>query len=374
MENIISLPQIDELNIAALSRLFSNTTNSYKYLFFLSLLDILKSQHFENTFIKLQDLMVRMLVKAWYPHTYFKLSFGKQDKIAENLKSFNLPFAYSNGISPSLNEGKLIQQINSYKIDNSLMKYVPYRLMTPFFDDELRKVKKDNDKNSLIIKLCNNHFYTKKPIYKFIVVDMADAIVVHPQWIVYLRIHFSIVKAWVSWEWLKYMQKCNPNVPAVVNKLYMPQKRESLKEQTQYWKVVLAQQQVSCIYSKKILEKEAFSLDHYLPWSFLVHDQLWNLIPTFHEVNSSKSDNLPSEQYFQQFVDLQHLGLTLSCSLMAKNDWIKYVECFFSDLKVSDEQALLQKDKLKSAYETTLLPLLSLAITQGFSPEWSYTL
>lgn len=373
MENII-LPQIDELNIAALSRLFSNTTNSYKYLFFLSLLDILKSQHFENTPIKLQDLMVRMLVKAWYPHTYFKLSFGKQDKIAESLKSFNLPFAYSNSISPSLNEDKLIQQINSYKIDNSLMKYVPYRLMTPFFDDELRKVKKDNDKNSLIVKLCNDHFYTKKPIYKFIVVDMTDAIVIHPQWIAYLRIHFSIVKAWVSWEWLKYMQKCNPNVPAVVNKLYMPQKRESLKEQIQYWKVVLAKEQLNCIYSKKILEKEAFSLDHYLPWSFLVHDQLWNLIPTFHEVNSSKSDNLPSEEYFQQFVDLQHLGLTLSYSLMAKNDWIKHVECFFSDLKVSDEQALLQKDKLKSAYETTLLPLLSLAITQGFSPGWSYTL
>jgi len=36
-----------DLDVAALSRLFSNTTNSYKFLFFLSLLDILKRNRFE---------------------------------------------------------------------------------------------------------------------------------------------------------------------------------------------------------------------------------------------------------------------------------------------------------------------------------------
>jgi hypothetical protein len=45
---------------------------------------------------------------------------------------------------------------------------------------------------------------------------------------------------------------------------------------------------------------------------------------------------------------------------------------FFSDLKIADEKALLEKDKLKSAYEITVLLLLSLAISQGFSANWEY--
>jgi hypothetical protein len=49
-----------------------------------------------------------------------------------------------------------------------------------------------------------------------------------------------------------------------------------------------------------------------LPWSFVAHDQLWNLTPTSPEVNSSKSDNLPANTYFDRFVDLQHQGLITS--------------------------------------------------------------
>ena len=81
-----SLPPSQSLNIAALARLFNDTTNSYKYLFFLSLLDILRRHQFQIAApIPLQDLIIEMLANAWFPHTYFKLSFGRQDKIAQQL-------------------------------------------------------------------------------------------------------------------------------------------------------------------------------------------------------------------------------------------------------------------------------------------------
>jgi hypothetical protein len=31
-----------------------------------------------------------MLANAWFPHTYFKLSFGRQDKIAQQLDALTL--------------------------------------------------------------------------------------------------------------------------------------------------------------------------------------------------------------------------------------------------------------------------------------------
>ena len=77
------LPNSDRLNIAALSGLFKKRTNSYKYLFFLSILTLLKNRNFEiDDGISLRDIEIEMLVTAWYPHVFFKLSFGTQDKIS----------------------------------------------------------------------------------------------------------------------------------------------------------------------------------------------------------------------------------------------------------------------------------------------------
>jgi len=44
-----NLPQSENLNISALSQLFNSTTNSYKYLFFNSILDILARRLFNNS-------------------------------------------------------------------------------------------------------------------------------------------------------------------------------------------------------------------------------------------------------------------------------------------------------------------------------------
>ncbi|XGB41814.1 MAG: hypothetical protein LVS60_16550 [Nodosilinea sp. LVE1205-7] len=45
--------------------------------------DILRRHQFQITApIPLQDLIIEMLANAWFPHSYFKLSCGSQDKIA----------------------------------------------------------------------------------------------------------------------------------------------------------------------------------------------------------------------------------------------------------------------------------------------------
>ncbi|MEB3884302.1 hypothetical protein LKE08_12755 [Lyngbya sp. CCY1209] len=152
----------------------------------------------------------------------------------------------------------------------------------------------------------------------------------------------------------------------------MPSKRQPLSKQTQYWKLTLNQHpETRCIYSGEILDYSRFSLDHYLPWSFVAHDQLWNLVPVVPEVNSAKSNNLPSSRYFYQFVYLQHLGLVTSHDLLAQKKWEKQIEPFISDLNLSTED-LLDRDRLMNAYESAIGPLLGLAKNQGFSQDWVY--
>ena len=186
-----------------------------------------------------------------------------------------------------------------------------------------------------MIKLAfSSEFDDEKPLYCFNAEKQKDcsAIILHQDWIKYLEKNYVIVRGWVSWEWLKYMQLRNPNIPNVVNKLFMPEKRDSLSKQINYWKTILTHQGIKCIYSEVQLNKNEISLDHYLPWSFVAHDQLWNLIPTTSSINSSKSNNIPSHIYFSKFVNLQHLGLTISYQKISKNKWVKDIEPFISDI------------------------------------------
>ncbi|MEA5600809.1 HNH endonuclease domain-containing protein [Nostoc sp. UHCC 0252] len=372
------LPISDNLNISALAGLFDSTTNSYKYLYFLSLLDILKRKGFDNLLpISFREIIVEILANAWYPHNYFKLYFGTQDQIAKALDSLELeitePILKFTDTDKSLLR-RTIDQNDLTKIINDFKKNVPFRLIRPFLLEKLREFNVNYEVVLRTPAIANQYFDVYKPLYRFNSNSYKDSnsIILHPEWIKYLEENYTIVRGWASWEWLNYMQQRNPSTPNVVNKLFMPQERDSLTEQKKYWKTVLEYQDIECIYSKVLLNKNEISLDHYLPWSFVAHNQLWNVIPTTKSVNSSKSNNLPSEEYFHAFVKLQHRGLTVAYENISKNQWLKYTESFVSELKVSQADDLLKLEVLSNAYKITTLPLISLATIQGFSPNWVY--
>jgi hypothetical protein len=66
------------------------------------------------------------------------------------------------------------------------------------------------------------------------------------------------------------MQQRNSSIPGIVNKIFMPQQRGSLSKKKQYWKLVLKNKNIKCIYLGKILSLDNISLDHYLPSLHLV--------------------------------------------------------------------------------------------------------
>jgi len=377
MSITLDLPDHSSLDIAAFSRIFENTTNSYKYLFFLSLLDILARNQFQpHLNITFKDLVVEILANAWFPHTYFKLSFGIQDQIAKKLDSLNLVIT-----EPILqfrdSDKKLLRKTINDQTYNDLVKflsaYVPFRLIRPFFEQETRGLK-DAQVNQTVLNLANNCKENNRSFYYFNSETESNChgIILSSKWIDYIANNFSVIKGWSSWEWLKYMQTKNPTTPNLANKLFMPQKRGSLSSPTRLWRLVLEKSPIRCLYSGKLLDPEHLSLDHYLPWSFVAHDQPWNLIPILPEVNSSKSNNLPSETYFQGFVDLQYQVLKISHENLNNHAWSKATESYILDLNLNNED-LLDKQKLFEAYEEMVKPLITLAERQGFTPGWIYT-
>ena len=75
----MKIPQSEILSTARMSRIFENTVATYKYYWFASLLDLFIYQG--KTRFEIWDVMVEMVVRAWYPACFFHLSFGKSDSL-----------------------------------------------------------------------------------------------------------------------------------------------------------------------------------------------------------------------------------------------------------------------------------------------------
>jgi hypothetical protein len=368
MINYPALPVSAEVNVAALSRLFADVTASYKFLFLLAILDRLERIDFDIDMpINLQDLALDMLTLAWYPHVYFKLSFGKVDQIAQHLDARAPRSSTPSHLLHPWDKNAIRELLASRGGRLDLMRWVPYRLIRPFFP-ETRGIAKDGEVNLRIAEMSVEYFVSRKPPYKFD--EKRTSICLHPDWCEYFRKNISIVRAWVLWHWLMYMQKCNPNVPAIASKLIAQPERETLKNQTKFWAKVLETEPLSCIYTGQILNNKAMSLDHYVPWSFVVHNQLWNLIPTTPSVNSKKSDILPSSKYFDAFVTMQHRAIVQSRKVFSEKVWRDYVSCYVSDLSIPDYEALADPTMLARAYRLTISPMLQLAEANGFEAGW----
>jgi hypothetical protein len=368
-DNRYRLPNSQRVDISILLQVFSKTSASYKYLFFLSLLDVLTETGFNNLVIRLDEILLQMLVNAWYPHTYFKLSFGVNDRIAQELDRIGLksvPSGYSNDNS----KNKLKAAISRCDFsDNSLLDLVPYRLIAPFFARNLQGMK-DAERNRMIVKLASEHFESIRPFYCFS--DDRRSIIMHHDWMLYFYENLKLVQSFIAWNWLDYMQRRNPSVPNIQMKLFPPASRNPLTQQTSFWHQVLEQETFTCIFSGESISNYNLSLDHFLPWSFVAHDQLWNLVPVSRSINSSKSNNLPSlEKYFTGFADMQFQALSAYRKNPGKTPWKKIVEPYIADLKMQPND-LLNRDKLTLGLRNIIEPLYALASAQGFSSGWAW--
>ncbi|MBK5963366.1 hypothetical protein CCR95_04490 [Thiocystis minor] len=377
----MSLPEARGLNIGALAGLFRNVTNSYKFVFFLAILDLLKRHGFDATRpYPYAEITIEMLATAWFAHSFFKLSFGAQDTIAKKLDALDLDYlTHANLFANDRRALRAALQASDPKDSGRLMDFVPYRLLIPFLEPQLRGV----DKAAWTIfekampAIANAHYATARPLYRFDNDDYrhCSGILWHPDWVAYLKEHYAIVHGWAAWHWLGYMQKRNPTTPGLANKLFPPVKRDALTRQTKYWRTILQHPDgpaLRCIYSGEPLSVERFALDHYLPWSFVAHNQIWNLIPAPPGVNSSKSNHLPSEHYFQGFVALQHQGLLIASRILTAGQFAKQTEDYLADLHLPSSAALLDLEQLSRAYAQNIGPLLTLATNQGFTSDWQY--
>ena len=293
---MINLPQNDKLDVRILEKVLSDQyiTLSYKLFWFKSIL------HFVvlgKKKIKFEELVNEMIATAWYMVAEYKLNLGYKD----TLQKIVLHISYKYGISSSEPKKKIIEFLEGTEdpeliaMRKILYNYVPYRLISPFYDVELRRIPntKPGLKNLTIMELS---YSDEGSLYSF--TDEKDTIIVNDIWFDYLYENQTIINGWLNYKLINYLQKKNPNVPGILFKLEPPLVKK-LGAATKYWNEVGKVIPLKNIYMDEIINAEnitrygSMSIDHFIPWSFVMHDELWNLILSFKNVNSMKSNRLP---------------------------------------------------------------------------------
>lgn len=124
-------------------------------------------------------------------------------------------------------------------------------------------------------------------------------VTINPRWSNYLTTNYEVLRDFALWNLTLFLQSKNPNVPNISSKLLRPEEREPLTRQKKFWnKVIEIGGPIRCIYKDTPLGRNEYDLDHFIPWSFVSHNQIWNLIPADGSFNSSKSNRIPDLDYF----------------------------------------------------------------------------
>lgn len=344
------LPESKDLPINLLAACFNNTSATYKFYWMLS---ILQSIEKGNIDISKKELFSRMISNAWYTVNYFNLSFGKQDLIQKAIISINQTEYITIDEKRDIIYNKLLNSRNNEteKLLRHFDKNVPHWFLSPWFP------KVGGETNSIREK----RIYTASQSFQSncVYALYKDFIKINPDWIGYLKSNARVLKDFCFWNLALFLQSKNPNVPDIPNKLIKPAKRNSLiKQRTNFWDLVLDEiGSVRCIYTGEELKKGNYAVEHFIPYSFVSHDLIWNLIPANKSFNSSKGNKLPLlDKYFEPFFILQKDAYEIVKRRTPKN---KLLEDYLTILHT-------EKSLSETKFKDIIHPLVSIASNNGF--------
>ena len=103
------------------------------------------------------------------------------------------------------------------------------------------------------------------------------------------RNYHELIKILI-FEWAKFLEKTNftPRLISKIENLGL-QKRRSLNK---FRKILLEQMGSKCFYCNKTVSPDEIHIDHFIPWSYVYDDALWNLVISCTDCNLKKSDRL----------------------------------------------------------------------------------
>lgn len=114
--------------------------------------------------------------------------------------------------------------------------------------------------------------------------------------------HKTAIEKLNYYEWAKYLEKINDDnvMDHLLTKIDESAKRNNL---SYYRNILFEEFEKKCFYCGKELTEKSVHVDHFIPWSFIKDDNLWNFVLACPKCNVSKNDKLASETDLSLLID-----------------------------------------------------------------------
>lgn len=363
-----------ELDYRAFGSMLDHPTQCYKFYWLEAIMNLmLKKYRFS-----FDEIFDEMIVLAWYTVTQYHLFLGPMIE-GERRDAINraIDVLIEN---TSLNENSKPDEIRSVlkeqnylvlEYKRKLAKNVPYKLLSSF-SSELTQDKGDAYRIEYI-QILNQEIHLPYIIENG--VGIGKCVVLQEAWIPFLMDNYLIIKNWIQYNKIQFLQMINPGVPGIINKLDDERNNvRHLERVRDLWNahIEVSNKEIVDIYTGNKLES-TFDVDHFIPWSYVAHDEMWNLIPSNASANRSKSNHLPEwDLYFHKMANMEY---DLYKSVVEYDSIHKLFEkCYAKNLQSlwAIEELYVKENteyEFKHKLEAHMYPLYEAARMQGYI-EW----
>ena len=306
-------PYCNQLDIECFSLMMKDPTYCYKFYWLEAIVKLIDENFERATFDAIID---EMIANAWYTvlEYHVHLSGMLKGEFRDALELVIIELAAKSELPSNASKIEIKKAIEQFNVDIKkykivLTKYVPYRALAGFYNryEQGGGAKVNWNSTSAVVD------YTQTVNHRILLPytfdensQLSRTVIFNPVWKQYIQDNSVALLGWIQHEKSKWLQVNNPEVPGIVYKLSpMDACARKLEQVRKLWEIILQRETILDIYTNKPIESE-YDIDHFIPWSFVMNDELWNLIPMDSSLNSSKCNRLPHWMFFNRFADNQY--------------------------------------------------------------------
>ncbi len=316
----IDVSYYNALDIQSFSLMLKDPSYCYKFYWLEAIVTLIAEDITETTFDEIID---EMICRAWYSVCEFHIhlsGIGMDGEVKDGLERAVLKLSELSGLSSNASRIEIKNSIKQfhqdlYRYKEQLTHMVPYRALAGFFSstgitvpwNSIRKMTETIDVFNSHVKILPYTIGNSSNLSREVKFNL--------EWIKMIQDNTVEILGWIQYEKIKWLQNNNPEVPGLVYKLLpMEEKTRKLGQVRKLWEGVLSLQEISDVFTGKPIRPACYDIDHFIPWSFVMNDELWNLMPMDSSLNSSKGNRLPEwDPFFHHFSDNQYVMYKLIC-------------------------------------------------------------
>jgi len=366
----------NSLDVEGFSLMLKNPSYCYKFYWVEAIVHFISEDVRQTTF---NDIIDEMIVNAWYSVLEFHIHLsgiydgqikdGLERAVIKLQELSDLP-GNASKVEIKNNIKEFDKELKPYK--EQLTNMVPYRALSGFFA-KYKEPAEWESSGRMVAYIEKVNQVTLLPYTLGTGSKLKKEVFLNESWTKLIQDNMVSILGWIQFEKVKWLQNNNPDVPGLVYKLApMDERIRKLNCVRKLWEVVLDNCLIVDVFKEEPIEKGNYDVDHFIPWSFVMNDELWNLMPTDSSLNSSKSNKLPKwDPFFKRFAKNQFVMYEMIHDEEKPGIRKRYESCYRDNLhSIWANQELYRSGNSQDTFfkilEKNMQPVYDSARRQGY--------